>query len=168
MRLFFSLLACALFLFSAPLAAQAGGKRGDCIGVQCKAFRGGYGAHAHGHPRERCRIVGPTISGKMYIDFRGERRRSLLKGGLPWIKEVKHGQFEAGFNCNRLRNPETVEVYLCVDGTRGGDVPKQYSYVILRSSGKFEEALRTHVLRACLLGPGCPDYQGGPRPPLGQ
>ncbi|KKW27445.1 MAG: hypothetical protein UY70_C0014G0010 [Candidatus Kaiserbacteria bacterium GW2011_GWB1_52_6] len=161
MKLFFLVLVAISFPFSAQVAL-AGGKR-PCNTAGCEAYQTGIGSGIKGPAKCTVLITAPTPGGLHFYEPRDTSRKSLFDEGKPRTKMVRGHLFSVRVGCHWLLSP-TAEFYLCVDGDRGGS-GGQFSSVRLAETGDLERAVWTGHLKMC-LGPNCPDYIGGQRPPL--
>jgi hypothetical protein len=149
MKLFYTLAALIVLSSSSVLPVEA---RELCD--FCKALDTGIGSMPGKPTTCLIEIDAPTFGGEVALDVRGVDGKSIWD--KPRVKQSKAGIVTYHIGCSQISSP-TDQVYLCVDGTKGGD-GKTYHSARFRAEGSLDIALKTHKLEMCLKGPGCPKW----------
>ena len=149
MKLFYILGTLVILVFSSVVPIEA---REACD--FCKALDTGIGSQPGRPVTCLIEVSAPTYGGEVALDVRNAEGKSLW--GKPRIKQSKAGVVVYRIGCSQIQSP-TDQVYLCVDGSKGGD-GKTYHSSRFRAEGSLELALKTRKLDMCLKGPGCPKW----------
>ena len=120
----------------------------------CKSLEEGFGSKPTKPTECLITIVAPTYGGEVALDVRDKSGKSLW--GKPRIKQAGQGIVEYHIGCSQVEEP-TDQVYLCVDGRKGGD-GMTYHSSRFRAEGTLDQSLKTHRLEMCLKGRGCPKW----------
>jgi len=154
MKFFKIVLIITGFLGFLPILSAGAAEKCDF----CTALDTGIGSKA-GSPTDcLIEITAPTFGGEVALDVRDATGKSLW--GKPRIKQSASGTVVYHIGCSQIRSP-TDQVYLCVDGRKGGD-GKTYHSSRFRAEGTIDTALKTHKLEMCLKGPACAKWHEPP------
>lgn len=149
MKKFWILVAFTLLL--TPVLALSEGR---CD--RCEAWRTGHGSPPGQPTTCLVTIEAPTYGGQVGLDVRDASGKS--RWPAPRIKTVGPGFVRYRIGCNWLKEP-TDQVYLCVDGKKGGN-GNRYTSIRWRKTGDLDRALKRRRLEMCLRGKECPRYAG--------